>query len=139
MAELIYSYDIADAAMCIWEEMVSPSLNLEPWKDYKEQGGAAGLRDVVLTKLASACHDAWCRALERYEKTEEGHTDDCEAGGGTGVCTCNMAERNDPGAFDWEFVPFWLTNCVDWSGEHPRVRGGVGVNAGTIAEIEEMA
>lgn len=123
MAKLIYSYDVADAAMCIWEEITSPSLNLEPWNAYRETWGSAGLRYAVLTKLASACHDAWVRAVER---SNHELPDGSFAG-------------DDPGYFDWEFVPFWLTNCVDWSGEHPRVRGGVGVNERTEALIAEMS
>lgn len=51
MAELIYSYDVADAAMCIWEEMVSPSLNLEPWKDYKEQWGGERPEGMTLERI----------------------------------------------------------------------------------------
>lgn len=115
MAERAYTYDHIDAAMCIWEEITNPSLAEaeQPWNDYREKWGTAGLRDCVITKLAWPCHEAWERAQHRYEAAMQA----------TGE------EVPDPGSFDWEFVPLWIRECVDWSGEHPRVRGGVGVNA----------
>jgi len=120
MAERAFTYDHVDAAMCIWEEMTNPKLKEadQPWTAHREKWGAAGLRDVVITKLAWPCHEAWERAMARYEGNDD-------------------PNDTDPGSFDWEFVPLWIRQCVDWSGEHPRVRGGVGVNEHTLAHFRE--
>ena len=126
MAERVYSFDETYAAVCIWEEIVNPVMPdaPRPWEDYRDQWGAAGLREIVITRLAGACDRAWDRAHKRFEEAEEEHDDTCEAGGGTGVCTCGWSTRGDPGAFDWEFVPVWIRECVDWSdvGAGPQVR-----------------
>ena len=104
MAERIYSYDEVHAAMCIMEEIASPGNPEEPqpWVPYREQWGVDGLRDAVITKLAGACDRAWSRA------------------------NANPDQPDDPGSFDYEFVPIWLRLCVDWSGDHPQVRGSHG-------------
>ena len=128
MAERVYSFDETYAAMCIWEEIVNPVMPdaPRPWEPHRDQWwGTAGLRDAVITRLAGPCDQAWDRAQERFiQDLDDKHDDSCEAGGGTGVCTCDAGSAADPGAFDWEFVPVWLRECVDWSDvvAGPRVR-----------------
>lgn len=112
MAERVYTYDHVDAALCIWEEIVSPMLEdaPQPWTSFREEWGTASLRHVVVTELAWPCHEAWERAWRRHEDAMQATGEGPEA-------------APDPGSFDWEFVPFWIRECIDWSGEHPRVRG----------------
>lgn len=117
MAGPVYGYDHAFAAMCIIEEIVDPNLAGTPWQDYRDKWGINGIRDVVLTKLAGPCDDAWNRANARYEEQfntwQATHQDD----------PARVTQPSEPGSFDYEFVPFWLRNCVDWNDEHPRVKG----------------
>lgn len=121
-----YTYDHVFAAMCIMEEIASPvEPNMPtPWRDYRDQVGINQLREVIIERLAGPCDDAWERACDRAEAGVEEHADDCEATATTGVCTCGAHQKLDPGAFDYEFVPFWLRMCVDWSDtlNGPKVR-----------------
>lgn len=94
MSKIVFEYDQAYAAMCIMEEIASPTLAEEPWKDTRDQHGVAGLRDIILRHLATPCNELWESAYARYEADPNGQ---------------------DPGGFDYEFVPFWLRACVDWS------------------------
>ncbi len=112
MAERVYSHDEVMAAMCIWEEMSQPKLPdaPQPWTDYSGKWGVYGLRDVVIEKLAGACDAAWTRARHRHEAAYQATGEGPET-------------APDPGSFDWDFVPLWIRECVDWSGEHPRVKG----------------
>lgn len=122
-----FSYDDMFAAMCIMEEIADPQMSDAgtPWAEYRERVGTNELRGVIIDRLAGPCDAAWDRAQKRYEEHLDSHTDDCEASGGTGVCTCEASRAQDPGSFDYEFVPFWLRECVDWSDltAGPRVRG----------------
>ena len=122
-----FSYDHIFAAMCIMEEIADPQLHEagQPWVAYREQVGTNQLRDDIIERLAGPCDAAWGRASARYDQDDVAHTDTCEAGGGTGICTCGASRAADPGSFDYEFVPFWLRECVDWSNLEtgPRVRG----------------
>lgn len=126
-AKRVFSYDDMFAAMCIMEEIADTNMPdaSQPWEPHRQMWGIGGLRDFVIDQLATACDKAWDRAQERYDEASNTHTDACEAGGGTGICTCTARETPDPGSFDYEFVPFWLRECVDWSDTNspPRVRG----------------
>lgn len=124
MAERAYTYDHVHAALCIIEEMIDPQLKdgERPWEEYRDQWGINGLRDVVIEKLAWPCHEAWERAWERYGSTPT---------------ELQPGQTFDPGSFDYDFVPLWIRECVDWSGERPRIRGGVGINEHTLAYFRE--
>ncbi len=123
----------ADAALCIIEEIVDSNLPDAPvpWQEYRDTHGIAGLRYVVLQTLAQACSDAWKRAEKRYEKQYAAwqahmphfamtHKDWRRAWDANPV-----KAPEDLGSFDYEFVPVWLRECVDWSDleNGPRVRG----------------
>lgn len=124
--DMTFSYDAAYAAMCMWEEIASPVLNDagEPWQEMREQIGSAELRSRVFTYLGKACDEAWTRTYRNYQvewnvwnvrRQEE------EVAGRPFF----DEEPREPGCFDYEFVPFWMRNCVDWSDAHtgPRVKG----------------
>ncbi len=111
-----FSYDDAFAGMCIMEEIVYPSLRdaPQPWEPYRETWGVTAVRDAVIEKLVKACNARWDKiqaemseAIRRAPTREE------------------AMKVPDPGSFDYEFVPFWLRECVDWSdiSNGPRVRG----------------
>lgn len=121
MSKAVYSYDHVFAAMCIMEEIASPSLNVEPWQDLREERGINELRGVVIDHLAGPCNAAWERAYKRYEEaTTQYEFDKSFAEQASG----NLPEPpKDPGSFDYEFVPFWLAQCVDWEAYPPRVKG----------------
>lgn len=104
MAEPVYSHTAANAAMCIMEEIADPTLSTTPWKDYREQVGVCQLRDDILQKLALECDNAWDRAYRRAEEKERNATTRAEA-----------QSVEFPLGFDYEFVPVWLRECVDWS------------------------
>lgn len=124
----VYSYNHVHTCMCIIEEMVEPNLAGEPWKDYRDQWGVNGLRDVVIEKLAHACNTAWLDAYARYEQEDSDWRELKRLHAPVKIEAYRTWEKanpqpKDPGSFDYEFVPFWLRTCVDWSGAHPRVRG----------------
>lgn len=116
MSERVFDYDTAFAAMCIMEEIADSAMPdaPQPWQDFRDQNGVMALRDVVLTKLAMECNDAWERAYSRYEEA---------------VAAAPTLEDGrqilDPGDFDYIFVPTWLRLNVDWSDfiNGPRVLG----------------
>ena len=128
-----YSYDETYAAMCLWEEIVSSSLPdaPHPWEAHRDQWGAAWLREEVLNRLAGACDRAWNRVLAQYDEALERHHEMAPArdtpltgAGGDRWRAHEDVRPQAPGDFDWEFVPVWLRECVDWSDvdEGPRVR-----------------
>lgn len=127
----VYDYNHVHTCLCLIEEMVAPNLAGEPWQDYRDQWGINGLRDVVIEKLAGACNTAWSEAYARYEQEMERHRgnlktweyDHAFAMQVSGDLPEKPEEPKEPGSFDYEFVPFWLRTCVDWSGNHPRVKG----------------
>lgn len=130
MAKRIFDYDAAYAAICLWEEIIQPAGPdaSTPWQDFREQHGTAGLRDFVLVHLAGPCDAAWTRAIQLYEEASQGwyakRADEAPPTGQRAEYEAWRAanpEPQDPGSFDWEFVPFWVRACVDWSGEVPRV------------------
>jgi hypothetical protein len=100
MAERLYTHDEFLAGLCIIEEMMAPTLPdaPKPWLPYQEQWGVYGLRDLVMD-LAEPCNQAWDRACARRDAAGE-----------------------DPGSFDWDFIPIWLRECVDWSLDTPQPR-----------------
>lgn len=121
-----FSYDHMFAAMCIMEEIADPQMSDAgtPWQEFRDTHGINHIRNEVIETLAVACDAAWQRAYARHEEafkqwesaTEHGKY---ESGAVPGD------PPNDPGSFDYEFVPFWLRECVDWSDltVGPRVRG----------------
>lgn len=130
MTKRIFSQDAALTAMCLWEEIIQPAQSdaTQPWQDFREQNGTAGLRDFVLDQLAEACDAAWSRAYAFYEEVfaawQHKRTTEAPPWGQRLEYEAWLAknpEPQDPGSFDWEFVPFWIRACVDWSGEVPRV------------------
>ena len=76
-----------ETAMCLWEEIVTNQDG--PWKVCRERFGTWTLRSAV-AGLAGACDTDWLRL---------GHN-----------------AQDALGDFDWQFVPFWLTHCVNWDG-----------------------
>lgn len=114
--ELRFSYDDVFAGMCIMEEIVEPQLRdaPDPWMPYRDTHGIMALRDAVIERLVKPCNARWTKAqAEMSDATRLAPT--WEAA---------MAVP-DPGSFDYEFVPFWLRECVDWSdiNNGPRVKG----------------
>lgn len=118
MSERVYSYDATFAAMCMMEEIADPQLKdaPTPWDAYREQWGVNGLRDKIIVNLAQPCDDAWQRAYSRYEQATDSFP---------GLDKEFPGMPDDPGSFDYEFVPFWMRTCVDWTDleNGPRVRG----------------
>lgn len=93
----------AYTAMCLWEAVVDKEdIDIAPWRAFRSQHGTRELRDVVLS-LAAACE------LEWNAMTDE--------------------QRDDAGAFDWEFCPKWLSTRVCWSFGIPALRKNTGAPA----------
>lgn len=98
-----YSFDDMLAAMCIIEEIVAPLGAGQPWLAYRDNVGINQLRDDIITSgLIAAAQADWDQTYQLYE----------------------AGELEDPGAFDYEFIPFWLRNAVKWdASEGPQLRG----------------
>lgn len=115
------SHDTAFAAMCIMEEIVDTAMPDAgaPWAAFREANGINELRTLVLERLAEACDQAWTRAYKRFEEADAVYRER--------VARAELdvgLPPQEPGSFDYEFVPFWLRNCVDWDADSsPRVRG----------------
>ena len=125
MSKNSYDFDAAYAAMCMWEEITQPTMDGAPmpWQEMREQIGTAELRERVLN-LGAACDAAWSRTYAKHEvdygiwrQRQQEH----EVRGEPFF----DEEPQDTGSFDWEFTPFWMRNCVDWTDHHngPRVKG----------------
>ena len=125
LTKMSYTYDAAWAAMCMWEEVCAPQSHESPtpWKNMLDQHGTAEVRTMVLG-LGQACSDAFEKAYAFYEqayRTWGTRRQQCEVEG-----TPFLDEQpQEPGSFDWEFVPTWMRIGVDWSDVHngPRVLG----------------
>ncbi len=94
---------------CIIEQLVDPIQGPRwdaPWQNWRDQNGINELREAAM-ELIDPCDADWERAYANYENPPEGTT------------------VADPGSFDYDFVPFWLSNKVDWSDPTaaPRIRG----------------
>lgn len=74
---------IIDAAVCLWEACLDAGYS--HYQRYREANGAAEARDRVIG-FARLCHESWL-----FAHTELGFDD----------------------AFDWEWCPAFLINCVD--------------------------
>lgn len=126
MSKNSYDFDAAYAAMCMWEEITNPTLAgaPTPWEDMRERAGMAELRGKVLN-LGAACDAAWTRTYAKHEidyRNWRQRQQEHEVKGEPFFDD----EPADPGSFDWEFVPVWVRNCIDWTGEEPRVKGSGG-------------
>lgn len=119
----VYDYDHVFSCLCLIEEIVAPNLSGEPWQAYRDQWGISGVRDLVIEKLAGACTEAWLVAYERYEKADATYREAKKNFPVADDFPGMPPQPDDPGSFDYEFVPFWLRTCVDWSGNHPRIKG----------------
>ncbi len=95
---MTYSHDTLFASLCIMEEMIDSRLKdaPTPWRPYWDQVGVNEMRDVAI-ELAPHADAAWKSAYARYENAR---TDDPDA--------------QDPGSFDYDFIPVWLRHCVVW-------------------------
>ena len=144
-----YSRDEMYSAMCIWEEICNPQLDGKPWEEALNHFGYGEMRTMVINHLAGPCNKAWERAneehdrlwLEYSQKREDAWRSRPSAALSSDPSSAQPTsseweafrvqyakdhepEPIDPGSFDWEFVPFWLRTCVDWSDlDKPRVRG----------------
>jgi len=142
-----YSFDHLYSALCIWEEICDPQLDGRPWEDMLTHHGYGDMRTLVIEHLAVPCDVAWGMAnealdkafVEYNEKRDKAWKAWCLAKGIYGTTFPAMHASfdefrqefeqvlpypDDLGSFDWEFVPFWLRTCVDWSDlDKPRVRG----------------
>ena len=80
-----------------------------------EEDRAVGMvvDQVVRHTLAHAADQAWTQANDLYERAFAQWQLDCErikqVGGDL------PGQPVEPGSFDYEFLPFWLRACVDWS------------------------
>ena len=124
MSQRVYSFDETYAAMCIWEEMCTPTLSDAgmPWQDLIEGSGTGQMRHWIIEDLANACDTAWDRASQLREAEFSAwmvRKQEHEVRGEP----FEEPRPNDPGSFDWDFVPVWLRTAVDWSGDAPRVLG----------------
>lgn len=124
LTKMTYTYDAAWAAMCMWEETFTCASDAhQPWKEMREQHGYAEFRTMVLG-LGQACSDAFERAYAFYEQAErtwQTRRQQCEVAGEPFL----DEQPQEPGSFDWEFVPTWMRIGIDWSDIHggPRVLG----------------
>lgn len=76
-----------EAAMCLWE-----AIDGQPFAEqYRQQVGAAQLRHDVM-EFVEAVHVGW-HCHELATQAADVYT----------LCP-----------FDWEFVPWFVQNCVDW-------------------------
>lgn len=109
-----FTYDHMYAAVCIMEELVDPvSDSTKPWQAYRDAHGVSELRDVVIEHLADAADKAWDQAQKLHTAAYDEWIAECErvkqVGGDIPECPV------EPGSFDYEFIPFWLRACIDWS------------------------
>lgn len=104
MTQQTYSHDVVFAALCIMEELLDPmASNMpQPWVRFWSDNGVNEIRSLAL-ELAPHADAAWAAAYARFEQQESG-------------------EAEDPGSFDYDFIPVWLRNCVNWDADRPRVR-----------------
>ena len=110
----VWSFDEVFTVACIIEEMIDPSGDrTRPWQAYRDHYGISQLRDLVITTLAHAADQAWTRANDLHEQAFAQWQLDCDrikqVGGDL------PGQPVEPGSFDYEFLPFWLRACVDWS------------------------
>lgn len=99
MADPQISWLAAEAALCLWEEVVTNEAG--PWWPWRSQNGACATRRAVMN-VAQACSDDW-HALNPMEDGALAGLD----------------------VFDWEFCPVWLRVALDWdvpAGQYPALR-----------------
>lgn len=90
-----YTETQVETALCLWEAVIEIDRGGQPaapWAAYWEANGTAAFRSKMID-LAPAC-DADFDLLS----------------GAYGM------------SFDWDFVPRWLLDRVDWSGPNPTVK-----------------
>ena len=106
MTAQTYSHDVVFAALAVFEEMLDPMARdmPQPWAKFWSDNGINEIRSLVL-ELAPHADAAWSAAYARFEEQ-------CRQPG----------EVQDPGSFDYDFIPVWLRHCVDWDADRPCVR-----------------
>ena len=102
--------DLMEAAMCLWEAVLSNFHVIVSRDDSERKDDSARDQNIVywwegvgtacvrlhMIDFAEPCHEAWVLA----------HRD------GEGF--------DDP--FDWEFVPWFVHNCIDWTEGGPELK-----------------
>lgn len=84
-----YTYAELDAAVCIWEWFLeSPNSRRDAWTNSADWEGYANARHKLIG-FCKVCEQAWLLAY----KNGEGYD----------------------GSFDWEFIPAFMTQCVEWT------------------------
>lgn len=87
-------HDEAEAAMCIWEAILSTKDSDPQIAHHFFHLGTGEIRHFALS-LAKPCHLAWLKD----------------------------AANGFDDSLDWDFVPAWLTDNVDWTGAKPTLVG----------------
>lgn len=105
-----FTRDEMHSAMCIIEELIDPVAgpsSSKPWQEFRDMNGINELRCVAID-LVRPCMADWNTACHAFEQVEP-----------------TLHPEKDPGSFDYDFVPFWLRNALDWptNGEPPIIRG----------------
>ena len=98
--------DLMEAALCLWEDVLSnyriiveskliPMTKEANFFCWWQGTGAANVR-LHMIDFAEPCHEAWV-----------------------------LAHRDGDGfdaPFDWEFVPWFVHNCIDWTETGPELK-----------------
>ena len=106
--EILDHATVAENAACLWEAALDVN------RVYGAQGSPA--RETA---------PDWARAmLERWEYGGacEMRSDICKFAGAVERAFTVAQESGFGSPFDWEFCPWFISNCLDWSGEVRAVR-----------------
>jgi hypothetical protein len=115
MTQRMFTADQLHTYACLIEELIDPQGKITPpWNEWRNRNGINALREAAI-ELIDPCDADWERAYKLYKDNPEGE---------------------DPGSFDYDFVPFWLSHKVDWYDPQvaPRVRETNVSNAPPAAE-----
>lgn len=94
-----YNHDEVETAVCLWEALEDAerkSIVTLPWAAIRENYGTTALRNNIIM-LASLCSKDW--------RDNDGPN-------------VSPVQQKYP-AFDWDFCPKWLEDCVDWENVIP--------------------
>lgn len=94
-----YNHDEVEAAVCLWEALEDAERKSNvtlPWAAIRENYGTTALRNNIIM-LASLCSKDW--------RDNDGPN-------------LSPVQQKYP-AFDWDFCPKWLEDCVDWENVIP--------------------